>query len=257
MKKQIISEEFKRMQVLAGLIKEGFLDDVANSIKGKSEQGKLAQEVLAKLGITKNPAEIFSLGMEGGGKGPFNNEVQDYLMSGGDINTKIPFSKDLKASSGGAVFKETYTFDFSKDVPTMKSGGKFIWDIKGGKWEKFGDQDGNENKEVPIDIESMEKESDADPGTYVPQMTMMTIADAAKIWPDSHPGTPYGYGKRLKDMVDFMADKKITKMTPEDVKEFEGEKEPAASAPQQESIESIVNEALAEFRKKQNYKIKF
>lgn len=213
------------------MLNEGFLDNVAASIKGKSEQGKLAQDVLAKMGITKNPAEIFALGTEGGGTGPHLNEVQDYLMNGGDINTKIPFSKDLKSSAGGAIFKETYTFDFSKDIPTMKSGGKFIWNIQGGKWEPFGDKDGNENQEEPIDIESMKKESDAEPGTYVPQMLMMTIADAAKIWPDSHPGTPYGYGKRLKEMVEFMEGKKITKMTPEDVKEFEsrGKKEETPS----------------------------
>ncbi len=203
---QLLNEQFIRMQKLAGVItesqynqkikslNEGFLDNVAAGLKGKSEQGKLAQEILAKLGIAKNPAEIFSTGAERGGAGPFENEVQDFIENGGDINTKIPFSKNIKSSSGGAIFKETYTFDFSKDIPTMKSGGKFIWDIKGGKWEKFGDQDGNENQEDPIDIESMKKESDAEPGSYATEATMMTIADAAKIWPG-------GYGERLRDII--------------------------------------------------------
>jgi hypothetical protein len=51
-------------------------------------------------------------------------------------------------------------------------------------------------------------------------------------------------------MVNFMEDKKITKMTPEDVKEFEGgELKETAAAPQQESIERAVNEALRKFRK--------
>ena len=249
---QLINE-VKRMQKLAGLIKEGFLDNVAASIKGKSEQGKLAQDLLAKMGITKNPAEIFSLGMEGGGAGPFENEVQDYLRSGGDLNTKIPFSKNLKGSAGGAIFKETYTFDFSKDVPTMKSDGKFIWNIKGGKWEPF-NKDGNEGKEVPMNVEDMKKESDAAPGTFSFQMTMTTIADAAKAWPETLPGSEYGYDKALKSMVDFMEKKKITKMTPEDVKEYDGEgkKESAAPAvptPQQESLEQAVNEALKKHRK--------
>jgi hypothetical protein len=192
MKTQI--NEIKRMQQLAGVINEGFLDNVASSIKGKSEQGKLAQQILAKLGITKNPAEIFATGAERGGVGPFENEVQDFVENGGDINTKIPFSKNIKSSSGGAVFKETYTFDFSKDVPTMKSGGKFIWNIKGGKWEPFGNKDGNENQEEPIDIESMKKETDAEPGEYATEAVMMTIADAAKIWPG-------GYGERLRDII--------------------------------------------------------
>jgi hypothetical protein len=252
MKSQI--NEIKRMQQLAGLINEGFLDNVAASIKGKSEQGKLAQDLLAKMGIAKNPAEIFSLGTEGGGAGPFENEVQDFIENGGDINTKIPFSKDLKSSAGGAIFKETYTFDFSKDVPTMKSGGKFIWNIKGGKWEPFGDKDGNENQEEPIDIESMKKESDAEQGTYVPQMSMITIADAAKTWPDSHPGTPYGYGKGVLEMVKFMEDKKITKMTPEDVKEFKNKGKSDTSSqsqPQAESfdqLDEIVDKVLAKLR---------
>ena len=203
---EVLNESFIKMQKLAGVItesqynekvkslNEGFLDNVAAGLKGKSEQGKLAQDILAKLGITKNPAEIFGTGAEGGGAGPFENEVQDFVEKGGDINTKIPFSKNIKSSSGGAIFKETYTFDFGKDVPTMKSGGKFIWDIKGGKWEKFGDQDGNENQEDPIDIESMKKESDAEPGSYATEATMMTIADAAKIWPG-------GYGERLRDII--------------------------------------------------------
>jgi len=212
--------EAKRMQQLAGLIKEGFLDNVAAGIKGKSEQGKLAQQLLAKLGITKNPTEIFSTGMEGGGAGPFENEVQNFVESGGDINTKIPFSKNIKSSAGGAIFKETYTFDFNKDVPTMKSGGKFIWNIKGGKWEPFGDKDGNENQEEPIDTESMKKESDAEQGQYATEAIMMTIADAAKIWPG-------GYGERLRDII----------------------AEKSGSKPQQESIEQSVNEALAKFRK--------
>jgi hypothetical protein len=242
--------ELKRMQQLAGIIKEGFLDNVAASIKGKSEQGKLAQDLLAKVGITKNPSEIFSLSSEGGGAGPFNNEMQGYLLSGGDINTKIPFSKNLKGSAGGAIFKETYTFDFSKDIPTVKSDGKFIWNIKGGKWEPF-NKDGNEGKEVPMNVEDMKKETDAEPGTYATQMTMTTIADAAKVWPETSPGSEFGYDKRLKDIIKFMEDKKITKMTPEDAKEFEGggKKEPAAPAPQQESIEQSVNEALRKFRK--------
>jgi hypothetical protein len=175
--------------------------------------------------------------MEGGGAGPFENEVQDYLLAGGDLNTKIPFNKNIKGSAGGAIFKETYTFDFNKDVPTMKTGGKFIWNIKGGKWEPFGTKDGNENQEEPMDVESMKKEIDADPGTFATDATMMTIADAAKIWPETIPGSEYGYDKRLKDIVKFMEGKKITKMTPENVKEFEGEgkKEPAAAQPQQES----------------------
>ncbi len=204
--KESVNEQFLRMQKLAGLItetqykqkiqmlNEGFLDNVAAGIKGKSEQGKLAQQILAKLGITKNPVEIFATGAEKGGAGPFENEVQGFIEMGGDINTKIPFSKNIKSSSGGAIFKETYTFDFSKDVPTMKSGGKFIWNIKGGKWEPFGDKDGNENKEEPIDIESMKKESDAEPGAYATEATMMTIADAAKMWPG-------GYGERLRDII--------------------------------------------------------
>jgi len=216
---QLINEA-KRFQKLAGIIKEGFLDNVAASIKGKSEQGKLAQQFLTKLGIAKNPAEIFSTGAEKGGAGPFENEVQDFIENGGDINTKIPFSKNIKSSSGGAIFKETYTFDFSKDIPTMKSGGKFIWNIKGGKWEAFGDKDGNENQEEPIDIESMKKETDAEPGQYATEAVMMTIADAAKIWPG-------GYGERLRDII----------------------AEKSGSKPQQESIESTVNEALAKFRK--------
>jgi len=203
---EVLNESFIKMQKLAGVItesqynkkiqmlNEGFLDSVAAGLKGKSEQGKLAQETLAKLGITKNPAEIFSTGAEGGGAGPFENEIQDFVENGGDINTKIPFSKNIKSSSGGAIFKETYTFDFGKDVPTMKSGGKFIWDIKGGKWEKFGDQDGNENQEEPIDVESMKKESDAESGAYATEAVMMTIADAAKIWPG-------GYGERLRDII--------------------------------------------------------
>lgn len=206
MKDEALNESFLKMQKLAGVItegqyrkklqmlNEGFLDNVAAGIKGKSEQGKLAQQILAKLGITKNPVEIFATGAEKGGAGPFENEVQGFIEMGGDINTKIPFSKNIKSSMGGAIFKETYTFDFSKDVPTMKSGGKFIWNIKGGKWEPFGDKDGNENKEEPIDIESMKKESDAEPGAYATEATMMTIADAAKIWPG-------GYGERLRDMI--------------------------------------------------------
>jgi len=220
MKNQI--NEIKRMQQLAGIIKEGFLDNIAASIKGKSEQGKLAQDLLAKMGITENPSEIFSLGMEGGGSGPFENEVQDFVQSGGDINTKIPFSKDLKAGAGGAIFKETYTYDFSKDVPTMKSGGKFIWNIKGGKWEPFGDKDGNENQEEPIDIESMKKETDAEPGTYVPQMSMITIADAAKVWPG-------GYGEILRDII----------------------AEKSGNQPQAESfdqLDEVVNKVLAKLR---------
>ena len=201
-----MNKEFLHMQKLAGIItegeykekvqmlNEGFLDKVAAGLKGKSEQGKLAQEILAKFGITKNPTEIFSTGMEKGGAGPFENEVQDFVNNGGDINTKIPFSKNIKSSGGGAIFKETYTFDFGKDVPTVKSGGKFIWNIKGGKWEKFGDQDGNENQEEPIDVESMKKESDAEPGAYATEAVMMTIADAAKIWPG-------GYGEKLRDII--------------------------------------------------------
>jgi len=255
---QLINEA-KRMQQLAGILKEGFLDNVAAGIKGKSEQGKLAQDLLAKMGITKNPAEIFALGMEGGGAGPFENEVQGYLLAGGDINTKIPFPKNAKASGGGAIFKETYTFNFSKDVPTMKAGGKFIWNIKGGKWEAK-ETDGNSGKEEPMDVEDMKKENDADPGLVATEATMIPISQAAKEWPDSHPGTPYGYGKALLDIVKFMEGKKITKMTPEDVKEFEGKdkKEPAATipaaapaapAPQKESIEKVVNEALTKFRK--------
>jgi hypothetical protein len=255
---QLINE-VKRMQQLAGILKEGFLDNIAAGIKGKSEQGKLAQDLLAKMGITKNPAEIFSLRFEGGGAGPFENEVQGYLLAGGDINTKIPFSKNIKGSAGGAIFKETYTFDFSKDVPTMKAGGRFIWNIKGGKWEAKED-DGNAGKEEPMDVEDMKKENDADPGTFATEATMMTIADAAKIWPETVAGSEFGYDKRLKDIVKFMEGKKITKMTPEDVKEFEGKdkKEPAATtpaaapaapAPQQESIEQSVNEALRKFRK--------
>ena len=176
------------------MLSEGFLDNVAASIKGKSEQGKLAQEVLNKVGITKNPAEIFSTGIEGGGAGPFENEVQDYIQNGGDVNTKIPFSQNMKSSAGGAIFKETYTFDFSKDIPTVKSGGKYIWNIKGGKWEPFGDKDGNENMEEPLDIEAMKKESDAEPGAYATEAVMMTIADAAKAWPG-------GYGERLRDII--------------------------------------------------------
>ena len=203
---EALNESFLKMQKLAGVIteaqynqkkkmlSEGFLDNVAAGLKGKSEQGKLAQQILAKLGITKNPVEIFATGAEKGGAGPFENEVQYFVENGGDINTKIPFSKNIKSSSGGAIFKETYTFDFNKDVPTMKSGGKFIWNIKGGKWEPFGDKDGNENQEEPLDIESMKKESDAEPGTYATEAVMMTIADAAKIWPG-------GYGERLRDII--------------------------------------------------------
>jgi len=206
MKEEALNESFLKMQKLAGVItetqynqkiqmlSEGFLDNVAAGLKGKSEQGKLAQQILAKLGITKNPVEIFATGAEKGGAGPFENEVQYFVENGGDINTKIPFSKNIKSSSGGAIFKETYTFDFNKDVPTMKSGGKFIWNIKGGKWEPFGDKDGNENQEEPLDIESMKKESDAEPGTYATEAVMMTIADAAKIWPG-------GYGERLRDII--------------------------------------------------------
>ena len=255
--KKLINEEFKRMQILAGIIKEGFLDNVAAGIKGKSEQGKLAQDLLAKMGITKNPAEIFSFGIEGGGAGPFENEVQDYLLAGGDVNTKIPFPKNAKSSSGGAIFKETYTFDFSKDIPTMKAGGRFIWNIKGGKWEAK-ETDGNAGKEEPMNVENMKKENDVDPSLVSTEATMIPISQAAKEWPEIYPGSEYGYDKRLLDIVNFMQNKKITKMTPEDVKEFEGKdkKDPAATAasstpaPQQESIEKLVNEALKKFRNK-------
>jgi hypothetical protein len=179
---------------LSGIIKEGFLDNVAASIKGKSEQGKLAQEILAKYGITKNPSEIFTLGIEKGGT-DLPNEVQSFVKNGGDLNTKIPFSDKMKSAAGGAIFKETYTFDFNKDVPTMKSSGRYIWNIKDKKWEKWDGQGAPEvNAEEPMDIEAMKNEQEADPGTFATEATMMTIADAAKVWPGP-------YGKRLRDII--------------------------------------------------------
>jgi hypothetical protein len=245
MKTQI--NEIKRMQQLAGIIKEGFLDNVAASIKGKSEQGKLAQNLLAKMGITKNPAEVFELGSVGGGGSIQNKQnVQSFLQNGGDLNTKIPFSPKFKGSAG-SIKKTTYTFDFNKDIPTMSHSAGVIWDIESQKWVE--NEYARDVKDEDFDVANMAKEQEANPGEFATEATMMTIAQASKIWPQDN-----GYGQRIKEMVEFMEGKKITKMTPEDVKEFsKGEKplSPASATPVAESfdqLDEIVNKVLAKLR---------
>jgi hypothetical protein len=222
MKKKLVNEEILRIQKLAGIIKEGkyvkssdninegFLDDIVSRMKGSSQQGKLLKNLLAKLGITKNPFEIY--GITASMDYEPNLDLQAFLYSGGDIRTKIPFSKEYKEVVGGSIIKSKIVVNYNRDIPTIKRTEFSVWDIVKGKWIPAND---NElNQEQPITIENMKDFDDPEIGSFVTKVTMMTIEDAVKVW---HRNSEYG--KKIRRVLGYMNSKNITKMTPNDAEE--------------------------------------
>lgn len=223
MKKKLVNEEILRIQKLAGIIKEGkytksyetvnegFLDNIASRIKGSSQQGKILKTQFAKLGITRNPFEVYGLTTDIPDRP--NVDLQNFIYLGGDIKTKIPFSKDytdspLAIQPGGCLTKTKIVVNYTRDIPTIKITEFSVWDIVKGKWVS---SDNSElNQEQPVTIEAMKDFDDPEIGAFVTKVTMMTIEDAVKVWPNS------GYGKVIRKLIDYMNSKNITKMTPDD-----------------------------------------
>lgn len=167
---------------------EGFLDNIENAIKGKSEKGKLISEILKKNNL---PTEGFGYAFQylGGadlseeekshplsflwnyepnkGKAKFENGnlvISDDLKDKKVVNILPMLDKEEKEGiqkhgriQSSAVIKFNYKFDLSKDVPTFELKDATIFNIETGKFEasnKVGvmntveELDGEVNEEV-------------------------------------------------------------------------------------------------------------
>jgi hypothetical protein len=145
---------------------EGFLDNIENAIKGKSEKGKVISEILKKNNL---PAEGFGYAFQylGGadlseeekshplsflwnyepnkGKAKFENGnlvISDDLKNKNVVNILPMLDKEEKEGiqkhgriQSSAVIKFNYKFDLSKDVPTFELKDATIFNIETGKFE--------------------------------------------------------------------------------------------------------------------------
>lgn len=145
---------------------EGFLDNLENAIKGKSEKGKLISEMLKKNNI---PTEGFGYAFRylGGadltpeekshplsylwnyepnkGKAKFENGnlvISDDLKDKKVVNILPMLDKEEKEGikkqgriQSSAVIKFNYKFDLSKDIPTFEVKDATLFNIETGKFE--------------------------------------------------------------------------------------------------------------------------
>jgi hypothetical protein len=144
---------------------EGFLDTIENAIKGKSEKGKLIEELLKKNNL---PTEGFGYAFQyfGGdlteeekshplsflwnyepnkGKAKFENGnlvISDDLKNLKVVNILPMLDKEEKEGvqkhgriQSSAVIKFNYKFDLSKDVPTFELKDATLFNIETGKFE--------------------------------------------------------------------------------------------------------------------------
>jgi hypothetical protein len=144
---------------------EGFLDTIENAIKGKSEKGKLIEELLKKNNL---PAEGFGYAFQyfGGdlteeekshplsflwnyepnkGKAKFENGnlvITDDLKNLKVVNILPMLDKEEKEGvqkhgriQSSAVIKFNYKFDLSKDVPTFELKDATLFNIETGKFD--------------------------------------------------------------------------------------------------------------------------
>lgn len=145
---------------------EGFLDVIENAIKGKSEKGKIVEEMLKKNNITtegfcytfrylggsdltpeikSHPLSFLWNYEPNKGKAKFENGnlvISDDLKNLKVVNILPMLDKEEKEGirkqgriQSSAVIKFNYKFDLSKDIPTLEIKDASLFNIENGKWE--------------------------------------------------------------------------------------------------------------------------
>jgi hypothetical protein len=149
-------------------INESIFDKIESLVKGKSDKGKIIAEFLSKNGIKETGSfhKIIFLGGANPGKEELSNPF-DYLQytpgiakitDEGVLELVDEKSKKMKAPDtisfmmavtpkeeidknftlalkpGSSVHKSDYSFDLSKDKPTLKEFNESMWSMKDQKW---------------------------------------------------------------------------------------------------------------------------
>lgn len=166
---------------------ENFLDTLERVVKGKSEKGKIIEEILKKNNM---PVEGFGYAFQylagsdltpeekshplsflwnyepNKGKAKFedgNLVISDDLKDKKVVNILPMLDKEEKEGiekhgriQSSAVIKFNYKFDLSKDVPTFELKDASLFNIESGKWEAS-DRVGVMNSVEELDGEVTEK----------------------------------------------------------------------------------------------------
>jgi len=146
---------------------ENFLGRLENALKGKSEKGKIVEEMLKKNNITpegfaycfqyfggklddeENSHPISFLVNKEENKGKLKNENGKFILTDDALKSKkvvniIPMI-DKEEKEGveehgriwsSAVIKFNYKFDLSLDNPTFTMSNPLLFNINTGQWEK-------------------------------------------------------------------------------------------------------------------------
>lgn len=170
---------------------ESFLDRLESAVKGKSNKGKLIEEMLKKNNLPMTGYGYTFLYLGGSdltdeqkshpisylinyeqNKGKLSIEDGKMILKDNTLNSKkvvniLPMIDKTEKEGveehgriwSSAVIKFNYRFDLSKDIPTFTTSDSLIFNIENGIWEKNERIESiNGTEELDGDIESAEKE---------------------------------------------------------------------------------------------------
>ena len=166
-------------------LSEGFLDNIAKTLTGKSDQGAaLEKEIQRLMPGFKNGGYIYTPMAPGGTKNR-EWEVPQYIQEGGNLDVQFPmpiYPPGMgKEDPYLYMTREKIKFNYDLEVPTVQSLGREAFNIVK---QKFMPKNGEElipNDPTEITPEAMAELKDG--FNHAGQIKMVPLVEAVKNWP--------------------------------------------------------------------------